>query len=86
MSTEIVSVAANAVTEIENAVMIASKMLIIFYNGLVQARNKVKNSWSQIEVQLQRRFDLIPNLVETVKGYTEVVTIITSLETILSNF
>ena len=41
----------------------------IFYNGLVQARNKVKNSWSQIEVQLQRRFDLIPNLVETVKGY-----------------
>ena len=39
------------------------------YNSLVKARQKVKNSWSQIEVQLQRRFDLIPNLVETVKGY-----------------
>ena len=43
--------------------------VISLYNGLVQARQKVRNSWSQIEVQLQRRFDLIPNLVETVKGY-----------------
>ena len=39
------------------------------YNGLVTARQKVKNAWSQIDVQLQRRFDLIPNFVETVKGY-----------------
>jgi LemA protein len=39
------------------------------YNGLIQARLQVKNSWSQIDVQLKRRFDLIPNLVETVKGY-----------------
>lgn len=39
------------------------------YNSLVKARQKVRNSWSQIEVQLQRRFDLIPNIVETVKGY-----------------
>ena len=39
------------------------------YNSLVQARNKVKNAWSQIDVQLQRRFDLVPNLVESVKGY-----------------
>ncbi len=39
------------------------------YNGLVGKRNKVSNSWSQIDVQLKRRFDLIPNLVETVKGY-----------------
>ncbi len=39
------------------------------YNGLVQARNKVKDQWAQIDVQLKRRFDLIPNLVETVKGY-----------------
>lgn len=39
------------------------------YNKLVKARNKVKNQFSQIDVQLKRRFDLIPNLVETVKGY-----------------
>lgn len=39
------------------------------YNGLVVLRNKVKDQWSQIEVQLKRRADLIPNLVETVKGY-----------------
>ncbi|MDL2251085.1 LemA family protein, partial [Lachnospiraceae bacterium OttesenSCG-928-J05] len=39
------------------------------YNGLVQARNKVKANWSQIDVVLKRRADLIPNLVETVKGY-----------------
>jgi LemA protein len=39
------------------------------YNGLVNARNVVKNAWAQIDVQLKRRYDLIPNLVETVKGY-----------------
>lgn len=41
------------------------------YNKLVKARNRVKDQWSQIDVQLKRRFDLIPNLVETVKGYTK---------------
>ena len=41
------------------------------YNGLVGARNKVKNAWSQIDVQLNRRADLIPNLLETVKGYAK---------------
>lgn len=50
-------------------------LLIIFvisiYNGLVKARLKVKNAWGQIDVQLQRRFDLIPNLLECVKGYME---------------
>ena len=43
--------------------------VISTYNGLVVLRNKVKDQWSQIEVQLKRRADLIPNLVETVKGY-----------------
>jgi LemA protein len=43
--------------------------LVVLYNRLVQQRNRVDNSWAQIEVQLKRRWDLIPNLVETVKGY-----------------
>jgi LemA protein len=41
------------------------------YNSLVQLRNRVKNAWSQIDVQLKRRHDLIPNLVETAKGYMQ---------------
>lgn len=44
-------------------------LFVLIYNGLVRARNRVDNSWGQIEVQLKRRYDLIPNLVETVKGY-----------------
>ncbi len=43
--------------------------LILIYNGLVRQRNRIDNAWSQIDVQLKRRYDLIPNLVETVKGY-----------------
>src|ERR671923_1052351 len=42
---------------------------IAIYNGLVAARNRFKNAFSQIDVQLKRRYDLIPNLVETAKGY-----------------
>ena len=44
---------------------------ISVYNKLVVLRNRVKDQWAQIDVQLKRRFDLIPNLVETVKGYTK---------------
>ena len=49
-------------------------LVIIFiatYNGLVGLRNQTKNAWAQIDVQLKRRYDLIPNLVETVKGYMQ---------------
>ncbi len=45
--------------------------LIVLYNRFVRLRNRVDNAWAQIEVQLKRRWDLIPNLVETVKGYAE---------------
>ncbi len=51
------------------AVAILVVLFIILYNGLVGKRNKLLNQWSQVEVQLKRRFDLIPNLVEAVKGY-----------------
>lgn len=46
-------------------------LTIGIYNGLIGARNRVKNAWSQIDVQLNRRADLVPNLVETVKGYAK---------------
>ena len=50
-------------------VVIVLLWLMGAYNGLVRLRNQVKNAWAQIDVQLKRRWDLIPNLVETVKGY-----------------
>lgn len=53
-------------------IIILVVILIIFiaiYNSIISLRNKVDNAWSQIDVQLRKRFDLIPNLVETVKGY-----------------
>ena len=50
-------------------ILIIAGIIVALYNGLVTARNKVKNAWAQIDVQLNRRADLIPNLVETVKGY-----------------
>ena len=44
-------------------------LVAVIYNRLVRGRNKVENAWAQVDVQLKRRYDLIPNLVETVKGY-----------------
>lgn len=56
-------------------ILVIVVLLVVFvitkYNKLVTLRQKVRNGWSQIDVQLQRRFDLIPNLIETVKGYME---------------
>lgn len=57
------------------AVIVVVVLLILYliftYNTLVKLRNRVKDQWAQIEVQLKRRFDLIPNMVETVKGYAK---------------
>ena len=50
-------------------VALVALWFVFTYNGLVRLRNQIKNAWSQIDVQLKRRYDLIPNLVETVKGY-----------------
>ena len=59
----------SAVWIILGIIVLLAIAVIAMYNGLVKLRLRVKNAWSQIDVQLQRRFDLIPNLVEAVKGY-----------------
>ncbi|MCG3136601.1 MAG: Protein LemA [Phycisphaerae bacterium] len=60
-------------TPLTIGIIVAGVLLLIMgagmYNGLIQLRNAVKNAWAQIDVQLKRRHDLIPNLVEMVKGY-----------------
>ncbi len=53
------------------AVGVILLIIVSIYNSLIRLRNKVENGWAQIEVQLKRRHDLIPNLVETVKGYAK---------------
>ncbi len=58
-----------AVYIIIGVVVVLGGFFIMTYNGLVRLRNQMKNAWAQIDVQLKRRHDLIPNLVETVKGY-----------------
>lgn len=50
-------------------VVVIAIYAVVTYNGLVSFRNRIENAWAQIDVQLKRRYDLIPNLVETVKGY-----------------
>ena len=52
-------------------VVLALFWIVGAYNGLVRLRNQLENAWAQIDVQLKRRHDLIPNLVETVKGYAK---------------
>jgi len=60
-----------AVWIIVGIVVVLILALWSIYNGLVRLRLQVKNAWAQIDVQLKRRYDLIPNLVETAKGYME---------------
>jgi LemA protein len=50
-------------------VIVLALAVVAIYNRLVRLRNRVENAWAQVDVQLRRRYDLIPNLVETVKGY-----------------
>lgn len=52
-------------------VLVVGGFLVAIYNGLIRLRNKVDEAWSDIDVQLKRRYDLIPNLVSTVKGYAK---------------
>ena len=59
----------DALTIVIIVVVVLVLFVILLYNSLIRLRNQVKNSWAQIDVQLKRRNDLIPNLVETVKGY-----------------
>ena len=50
-------------------VLVAGVLYVVIYNGLIAKRNRVQDAWAQIDVQLKRRYDLIPNLIETCKGY-----------------
>src|SRR4051812_39126741 len=59
----------SAVLVIIGVLVLLVIVLAVLYNGLVKLRNRIENAWAQIDVQLKRRYDLIPNLVETVKGY-----------------
>jgi len=71
------------------AVAIVVLYFIIAYNRFVVLKNRIDNSWSQIDVQLKRRYDLIPNLIETVKGYAKhekkVFTEVTAARTAMMN-
>ncbi len=72
---------------IGGVIVVVLAIVVLTYNGLISKRNSVQDAWAQIDVQLKRRYDLIPNLVETVKGYMKyekgVMTQITSLRSSL---
>lgn len=53
------------------AIVLVAIMLVLIYNNLISLRARVDNAWSQIDVQLTKRYELVPNLVETVKGYAK---------------
>jgi len=71
------------------AVVVVILFIILLFNSLIRLRNEVNNSWAQIDVQLKRRSDLIPNLIESVKGYMkherEVLTGVTKARTAFMN-
>lgn len=60
-----------AVYVVAGIIVILLIAFIVIYNRLVNVHNQMKNTWAQVDVQLKRRYDLIPNLVETVKGYMQ---------------
>ena len=69
MINPILSFVVTSLVLIIGLVLVVAVIVIGIYNGLVRFRNRVKNAYAQIDVQLKRRYDLIPNLVETAKGY-----------------
>ncbi len=69
METLVLAFSGQAMFIVGGVAVVLVLAVIFMYNGLVAARNRVRNAFSQIDVQLKRRYDLIPNLVETVKGY-----------------
>ncbi len=52
-------------------ILVALIAVVMIYNGLIVTKNRVDNAWSQIDVQLRKRYDLVPNLIDTVKGYAK---------------
>lgn len=59
----------SAITILIIFLAVSAGIIIWMYNGLIRVRNRVEEAWSDIDVQLKRRYDLIPNLISTVKGY-----------------
>lgn len=67
----LLGIGALGVCVLGGAIIVALIGIALIYNSLVTKRNRVQNAWAQIDVQLKKRYDLVPNLVETVKGYAK---------------